>query len=41
MVENLISLGKDELNDIIKNDKKVEVIRHYCQNKYFFTRGIR
>jgi molecular chaperone Hsp33 len=37
MVKNLIALGKDELNDIIKNDKKAEVICHYCQSKYFFS----
>lgn len=34
----LISLGRDELKNIIKEDDKAEIVCHYCSNKYTFTR---
>ncbi len=32
----LISLGKDELEDILENDGEAELICHYCNKKYMF-----
>ncbi len=33
----LISLGKDELKQIIEEDKQAEIVCHFCQDKYHFT----
>lgn len=33
----LISLGKEELEDILKNDGKAELVCHYCNKKYNFN----
>lgn len=33
----LITLGKDELNNIIREDHKIEAVCHYCGNKYTYT----
>ncbi len=32
----LISLGRDELEDILENDGKAELICHYCNKQYIF-----
>ena len=32
----LVSVGKDELEDIIKNDKKAEIKCHFCDKVYNF-----
>lgn len=34
----LISLGKDELEDMIEKDGMAELTCHYCNNKYVFTK---
>lgn len=33
----LISLGREELEDILKKDGKAELICHYCNKKYLFN----
>lgn len=33
----LIAIGKDELKDIIVNDKKAELVCHFCNKKYNFS----
>ena len=33
----LISLGKDEIIDILNEDKKAEVHCHFCNKDYLFT----
>ena len=33
----LKSLGKEQLNVIIEEDKKAEVTCHFCNKKYSFT----
>ena len=37
MEEALVSIGKEELEKIIKEDKKAEIICHFCNKKYEFT----
>ncbi|MBC8591287.1 Hsp33 family molecular chaperone HslO [Wansuia hejianensis] len=34
----LMSLGKKELNDIIEEDEKAEVVCHFCNTKYQFNK---
>ncbi|NLX63060.1 MAG: Hsp33 family molecular chaperone HslO [Tissierellia bacterium] len=36
--EVLISLGNDELEKIIEEDEKAEVVCHFCNTKYYFTK---
>ena len=38
MAEALISIGKKELEDIIKEDGKAELVCHFCNTKYNFTK---
>lgn len=33
----LKSLGKEQLNVIIEEDKKAEIVCPYCNNKYYFS----
>lgn len=33
----LITLGKKELQDIVKEDHKIEAVCHYCEEKYVFS----
>lgn len=35
--KGLISLGKDQLNEIIIEDKNIETVCHFCNTKYNFT----
>ncbi|HAQ08147.1 MAG TPA: Hsp33 family molecular chaperone HslO [Bacillus bacterium] len=35
----LISLGADEINDMIKNDGQAEAHCHFCNEKYLFTKA--
>ena len=34
----LISLGKEEIESIIKDEGKAEVVCHFCNKKYYFTK---
>ena len=34
----LISLGKEEINKIIEEDEKAEVVCHFCNKKYNFSK---
>lgn len=34
--KGLISLGKEQLNEIIKEDKKIETVCHFCNSKFNF-----
>lgn len=36
--KGLISLGKKELEDLIKTDEKVETVCHFCNKKYIFDK---
>ncbi len=38
MAEGLITLGKKELEDIIEEDGKAELMCHFCNKKYDFTK---
>ena len=38
MENALISLGKDELNKIIEEDGKAEIVCHFCNKKYEFNK---
>ena len=35
--KGLISLGKEQLNEIILEDKNIETVCHFCNTKYNFT----
>lgn len=35
----LKSLGKEQLNVIIEEDKKAEIVCPYCNKKYHFSEG--
>lgn len=37
MEKNLITIGKDELNDILEKDGKAELVCHFCNKKYVFN----
>ena len=37
MEKGLISIGKKELEDIIRQDKKAEIICQFCNKKYNFN----
>lgn len=36
--KGIISLGKEELEDIIKTEEKIETVCHFCNEKYVFTK---
>lgn len=36
MEEALISIGKEELKEIAKEDEKIEIVCHFCNKKYLF-----
>jgi molecular chaperone Hsp33 len=38
MAEGLAALGKEEIQDIINTDGKAEILCHFCNNKYQFTK---
>lgn len=38
MEKNLIAIGKDELKDIIEKDEKAELVCHFCNKKYNFSK---
>ncbi len=38
MERALLSLGRDELSDIIEEDGRAELACHFCNNKYTFTK---
>ena len=38
MSEGLATLGKEQLQDIIEKDGKAELICHFCNKKYQFTK---
>ena len=37
MEQALISIGKEELTKIIEEDKKAEIVCHFCNQKYEFS----
>jgi molecular chaperone Hsp33 len=37
MERNLITIGKDEIKDIIEKDGKAELVCHFCNKKYVFS----
>lgn len=37
MEKALISIGKEELKDILEKDKKAEIVCHFCNKKYEFS----
>ena len=38
MANGLVSIGKDELKKIIDEDGKAEIICHFCNKKYNFSK---
>lgn len=38
MADGLASIGKDELKDIIQTDGKAEILCHFCNKKYNFSK---
>lgn len=38
MTEGLITIGKEELQDIIETDGKAELVCHFCNKKYQFSK---
>ncbi len=38
MAEGLLTIGKDELQDIIEKEGKAELVCHFCNKKYNFTK---
>lgn len=38
MEKNLIAIGKEELEDIIETDGKAELVCHFCNKKYDFSK---
>ena len=38
MRKGLIAIGKDELETIIKEEEKIEIVCNFCNKKYEFTR---
>ena len=38
MSEGLITIGKEELQDIIDTDGKAELVCHFCNKKYEFSK---
>lgn len=38
MEKNLITIGKTELQDIINTDGKAELVCHFCNKKYYFSK---
>lgn len=38
IAEGLATLGKTEIENIIKEDGKAEIICHFCNKKYNFTK---
>lgn len=39
MADGLASIGKEELEDILKTEEKAEVICHFCNKKYQFSKA--
>ena len=37
MERNLITIGKDEIKDIIEKDGKAELVCHFCNKKYILS----
>ena len=38
MADSLATIGKEELQDIIETDEKAEILCHFCNKKYQFTK---
>lgn len=38
MEKNLITIGKEEIQDILEKDGKAELVCHFCNNKYVFSK---
>ena len=39
MERGLISIGKEELEEIAAQEEKVELVCHFCNEKYYFSKG--
>ena len=39
MKDALISIGKADLEEILKEDEKLEAMCHFCNKKYIFTKN--
>ena len=38
MEKGLITIGEKDLRDIIENDGKAELVCHFCNKKYLFSK---
>ena len=38
MAKGLATIGKEELQDIIEKDGKAELVCHFCNKKYMFSK---
>lgn len=39
MSEGLVAIGREELQEIINNEEEAELVCHFCNKKYQFTKG--
>lgn len=39
MEQALVSIGKEELEQMIEEEQKAELVCHFCHKKYFFSKS--